>query len=70
MRSQFFALCLDQRIMTQSRSKEHYKKVQQEKTFRVDSTSCGDTAHCGEYQRDYGPDLDWPLSRTEFGDES
>ena len=61
--------------MTQSKSSEHYKQVQQEKTFEVDSTQGGDagvpgrTAYQEEYRRDYGPDRDQSSDGNGFGSE-
>jgi hypothetical protein len=61
--------------MTESRNSEHHTKMHQEKTYHgVASTkggggavAAGRTAYREEYQRDYGPDLDEPLDRTESG---
>ena len=60
--------------MTASRNSEHHTKVHQEKTYHsVASTKngagavAGRTAYREEYQRNYGPDLDEPLDRTESG---
>ena len=61
--------------MTEPRNSEHHTKVHQERTYhRIASTkggagavAVGRTAYREEYQRDYGPDLDEPLDRTESG---
>jgi hypothetical protein len=63
--------------MTEPRNSEHHTKVHQEKTYHgLASTKGGAwavaaarTAYREEYQRDYGPDLDEPLDRTESGHE-
>jgi hypothetical protein len=62
--------------MTESRSSEYHTKVhQQEKYYGVASTKggaaaavAGRTAYRGEFQRNYGPDLDESLDGTETGD--
>jgi hypothetical protein len=61
--------------MTQSRGKEHYKQVQQEKTFDVASPQGGDAraakaAYRGESQREYGSDSDLPADGRAFGSKS
>jgi hypothetical protein len=59
--------------MTQSRGSEHYKQIQQEKTFGVasaqgaDAVVAGRAAYRGENQRDYGSDPDLALDRSAFG---
>jgi hypothetical protein len=62
--------------MTEPRNSEHHTKAhQQEKYYGVASTKggaaaavAGRTAYRGEFQRDYGPDLDESLDGTETGD--
>jgi hypothetical protein len=59
--------------MTEPRNSEHHTKVhQQQKHYGVASTKggaaaavAGKTAYREEFQRDYGPDLDESLDRTE-----
>ena len=61
--------------MTEPRNSEFYTKVYQKLTYhRIASTkggggavAAGRSAYREEYQRDYGPDLDEPLDRTESG---
>jgi hypothetical protein len=62
--------------MTDPRSDERHTKVRrQKKYYGVASTKggaaavAGRTAYREEYQRDYGPDLDEPLDRTESAQE-
>jgi hypothetical protein len=62
--------------MTASRNSEYHTKVHQEKPYHgVAGTkngagaAAGRTAYREEYQRDYGPDPDEPLDRTESGYE-
>ena len=62
--------------MTEPRNSENHTKVHQEKTYHgVASTKGGAGAAVGrmayreDYQRDYGPELDELLDRTESGHE-
>jgi hypothetical protein len=62
--------------MTEHRGSEYHTKVhQQEKYYGVASAKggavaavAGRTAYRGEFQRNYGPDLDESLDGTETGD--
>jgi len=63
--------------MTKPRNSEHHTKVRQERTYHSEASNkgggeavaTGRTAYRGEYERDYGPDLDEPLDGTESGHE-
>ncbi len=63
--------------MTEPRNIEHHTKThRQEKYYSVASAKggaavaeAGRTAYRGEFQRDYGPDLDESLDGTESGRE-